>query len=189
MDPKRSAREQVRRALRKLHPDWIRESSVAIQAKVLALERFAAAKTVSCFLSMPREVQTDRIVEACWSAGKRLCVPAFRDIHHAYEMCLLAKGDPVRENMKGIPEPVAKVWIPESEIDAMVIPALAFDPFGRRLGRGGGYYDRILASFTGLKVCVAFECQRLAVVPHTEHDMLVDVVVTETAVYAIEGRG
>ena len=84
----------------------------------------------------------------------------------------------MRPNRFGIREPAEPVWCAPTLI---LTPLVAFDDAGRRLGMGGGYYDRYLAARPGVKrVGVAHECQRVAEVPTTEGDVRLTAVVTES---------
>ena len=73
-------------------------------------------------------------------------------------------------------------WL-DAELDLLLVPLVAFDAYGRRLGHGRGYYDRMLSRCPGLKVGVAFEVQRMTAVPTEAHDVGLDLVVTEARVY------
>ena len=82
----------------------------------------------------------------------------------------------------GILEP--RTFAPaDAPADIAIVPGVAFDAQGHRLGHGKGYYDEMLRSFAGLKIALAFNCQMLPTVPATDHDVPMDVVVTETTVY------
>jgi 5-formyltetrahydrofolate cyclo-ligase len=74
-------------------------------------------------------------------------------------------------------------WVPSQDLGGVLVPALAIDTQGYRLGRGGGYYDRFLAHYEGVKVAVVFDCQLLPQVPRDPWDQPVDWVVTEKATY------
>jgi 5-formyltetrahydrofolate cyclo-ligase len=80
----------------------------------------------------------------------------------------------------GIEEPSPLLMIDLNAIDLMILPGVAFDRFGGRLGRGGGYYDRMLEAYTGRTVAAAFDFQLVEQVPVEPHDRPVDAVVTET---------
>lgn len=74
--------------------------------------------------------------------------------------------------------------IPTTKFDAIIVPVLGFDEAGNRLGMGGGWYDRFLAGQAkALKIGLAFECQKVSLLPTETHDQPLDVIVTETAIY------
>lgn len=68
----------------------------------------------------------------------------------------------------------------------VLVPGLAFTPQGDRIGYGGGYFDRFLAGFTGVKIGLAFDCQIAETLPHAPHDVRVDMVVTESREYRVD---
>lgn len=182
------ARQVAQRVRNKLSLAWIHEAGARIQQEVLQLEEFREARTVGLYLARPREVGTDLLIEAGRAAGQRICLPAYQKEPGCYGMARWDAGSPLRTGLFGIAEPQAPVWVPMSEIDLMIVTALAFDECGWRLGHGGGYFDRLLAGHAGRKLCLAFECQRLTAVPCEEHDVPVELIVTEQRMYRAPGR-
>jgi 5-formyltetrahydrofolate cyclo-ligase len=98
-------------------------------------------------------------------------------------MCWYNSGETTMVGPWGIAEPRNPEFTASSEIDLMIVPCLAFDQHGRRLGHGGGHFDRLLAGLSSTNICIAFEAQQLTAVPCDEHDVEVDIVVTEKTVY------
>jgi 5-formyltetrahydrofolate cyclo-ligase len=182
MNAKEAARDQTRLRLAKLDPDWILATSRTVQDRVIALPEFKKAAVVGCYISLPSEVQTGAIIAACRKAGKKVCVPASRPKKKDYAMCWYNAGETTIVGPWGIAEPRNREFA-SSEIDLMIVPCLAFDPHGRRLGHGGGHFDRLLAGLSSTNICLAFEVQKLTAAPYDEHDVDVDIVVTEKTVY------
>lgn len=83
----------------------------------------------------------------------------------------------------GVLEPIDGADVPVSEISGVVLPAVAFDKAGNRLGRGKGFYDRTLKNFSGKKIGICFEVALIDVVPTEEHDIRCDQIVTENNIY------
>lgn len=183
VNPKATARREVQRHQAHLHPDWIARASAAVQQRVLALPAWQNARAVSAYLSMAREVQTAELIEAAHADGKRVCVPAWRAELGGYDFSWLAKGASLKPGQMGIAEPAILDWVKPAELDLLLVPLVAFDPYGRRLGHGRGYFDRLLSRGPGLKVGLAFEVQRLAAVPVEAHDVGLDLVATEAGWY------
>lgn len=175
-------REAVRQARAGLDPAWIREASLQIQRAALELPEIEAARRIGLYLAQPREVGTELIIETARARGQLLALPAWNPERNSYGMADWLVGTDLHPGLYGIQEPAAPVWV--SEVDVMIIPCVAFDPQGGRLGHGGGHFDRLLENFRGLKVCLAFEVQKMAAIPRETHDVRVDVVITERAVYA-----
>lgn len=183
VNPKATARREVLKHQARLHPDWVARASAAIQQRVLALPAWRQARAVSAYLSMPREVQTAGLIAAAHAAGQRVCVPAWRAELGGYAFAWLAQGAALKPGQLGILEPAEPVWVKPGELDLLLVPLVAFDAYGRRLGHGGGHFDRLLSRGPGLKVGLAFEVQRLTAVPAEAHDVDLDLIATEAAWY------
>lgn len=185
---KEAIREQIRARRRELDAAWVRRTSVRIQERVMALPAFDAAGLVGCYMSLPREVQTTELLCRCWERGQKVCVPAFDTEKANYRMVLVEKGEEMVPGPAGIPEPRVACIVPPEDIDFVVVPGVAFDRRCVRLGHGGGHYDRLLSRCPGFKVGVSFEFQIVDDVPRGEHDIPMDVIVTEDEMYSCAGK-
>ena len=183
LSPKEALRQQVRTLRRKLAPAWIEKASATIQRNVIASDRFREAKSVGVYLALPHEVQTADIVAACRKAGKRVCIPALKRGYNRYDLCWYDEGEPVHEAAWGLTEPIKPRWAATSDVDLLIIPCVAFDAYGRRLGHGGGFFDRLLADCSAYRLCIAFELQRVTAIPSEPHDIDMNEIITEKAVY------
>jgi 5-formyltetrahydrofolate cyclo-ligase len=92
-----------------MKPRWVRVRSELIQGKILAMERFAKARSVGCYLAAPAEVRTDRILKACWAAGKDVSVPAFCRESGTYVLARMERGSPMAAGPMGIRQPAALI--------------------------------------------------------------------------------
>ncbi|MFH0954009.1 MAG: 5-formyltetrahydrofolate cyclo-ligase [Verrucomicrobiota bacterium] len=180
-------RARVRAARRALSPAAVDAASRKIAELVISLPEFSRARAVGCYLALPHEVQTADLIARCRRAGKKTCVPAFDAAARGYVWAWLDEEEPVVKGPSGIPQPETVRKALPADLDLMMVPAVAFDRTGRRLGHGGGHYDRLLARCPGFKVGVAFEVQVVEEVPSRPHDVAVDVVVTERCVYPLRG--
>ncbi len=156
--------------------------SARVAEQVLALDAFRNAKTVLGFASIRKEVQTLTILEAAWAAGKQVVLPRIVDqalvLHRVETMSELSEG------AFSVPEPAASApQIEPRAIDFALVPALAADLRGHRIGYGGGYYDRLLPELTGAITCaLVFDFQLVSEVPEQPMDVAVDLVVTDARV-------
>ncbi len=189
-DP-RALKQAIRReaqARRAAQPDKDQVSRV-ICGRFAALPEYAAAATVMLYVHMRSEVRTQRFVPAVIAQGKRVVVPCCAGDN--LELFHLESTDELEIGTFGILEPrpalrglAARKVLPE-ELDLVMVPGVAFDRRGGRTGHGKGYYDRLLRQVrpdTTL-VGVAYECQLFREVPMLEHDVFMDAVVTQEAVY------
>ncbi|MGD0653997.1 MAG: 5-formyltetrahydrofolate cyclo-ligase [Thermoguttaceae bacterium] len=157
--------------------------------KMLALPQFARARTVMTYLDIGSEVRTRAYLPELWQLGKRVVVPycMAREIR----LFQVKKMDELSPGTWQILEPKPE-WLSRmdrrvdaSELDLIVVPGVAFDRYGDRLGLGKGYYDRFLQRVRpdAVKISPAFECQLVDKIPVLPHDVRVDMVITENYVY------
>lgn len=141
---------------------------------------------VALYRSMPGEVETAPLARALWADGCALYLPVTcgRGKHAELKFVAWTPDTPLTRHRGGMLQPAsgpkhaAVHGLRALELDAVVVPGLAFDLRGARLGRGWGCYDRALAGFGGLAVGLAHAWQLLASLPREAHDCGVDVVVT-----------
>ena len=148
---------------------------------VTKTEQWKNAETVFIFVSLPTETDTSELIKNALNTGKRLCVPKIvgNGIMEAVEIKNQAQ---LRSGKFGIYEPDdTSLSVEKNEIDLMLLPCLAADENGRRLGRGGGYYDRFCEDYTGDKLIVCPEILLLkdGEIPTEKWDITADGVVTE----------
>ena len=151
-----------------------------VQERVIELAAFAGASAVGCYMALAAEVRTDAVIEQCRRMRKTVVVPAWRRETGAYGMARFDQGAALARGPLGIFEPASPEWV--ESVDVVLVPGLAFDAQGGRLGLGGGYYDRILSALgdAPVRIGVAFDFQVVSRVPVDMHDAGVDAVVTET---------
>lgn len=170
------------------------ELSRQIVAKFMALAEYSAAKTVMFYVDVRSEVRTRNDLASALTTGKRIVVPYCVDgeleLFHLQDMSELQIG------MYKILEPkaelrnVAAKRVEVEELDLIMVPGVAFDRRGGRMGHGKGYYDKLLehARLDTPLVALAFECQMFPEVPVAEHDIFMDKIITEAAIYPGRGR-
>jgi 5-formyltetrahydrofolate cyclo-ligase len=172
------------------HERWAK--SIAIQERLLGLEEFNQSDVIHIFLSFKGEVMTDGIVRKTLTRGKRVVVPVVASETEGLIFSELKKyPDEVEPGVLGIPEP-KKEYIRRVEIgliDLFVLPGVAFDSEGNRLGYGRGYYDRMLGRTAPVQmvsdvplIALAFEFQLVDCIPSSVHDVRVHKIVTENRV-------
>ncbi|CAE6433794.1 unnamed protein product [Rhizoctonia solani] len=198
---KSALRKSVLQARALLSPTDVKTSSEAITKRLIGMQSFRESGVVSCFLSMPGEVDTDGIVREILRAGKTLYVPRMNgrviDMLRVYDigdLNALPSGkwgirepEPLRD---GEPRQDA---MQSGDLGLIVMPGVAFDSKLARLGYGRGYYDRFVNTYTERfgatktpkLIGVAFDAQIVnpGEVPLEEHDRILDAVVTPTQYY------
>lgn len=137
-------------------------------------EAFRTAHSVLCYWPLADEVQTDALIEKYWQA-KQIYLPVV--LGETMELRLFRGRDKMRPGAFGILEPTGESYT--GEVDVVIVPGVAFDMKGHRLGRGKGYYDQFLPSTNAYKIGVAFRFQIVEKIPVDVWDVSMDEVVTD----------
>ena len=158
-----------------------------ITQKLLATSEYAEATTVLTYVSVSSEVSTRMFIECALRDEKTVAVPRCLP-GHCLEFVAITSLDQLIAAPFGLLEPPKELpALTEEQMDASIciVPALLVDTKGYRLGYGAGFYDRFLSTYPGKKICLAYQ-QNLSqtMLPHTEFDVAVDMVITESDVLA-----
>lgn len=182
---KAELRASVRAKLKSYSPAQFKLGDNALFHRFLSLPQVRQAKTVLLYYGMNTEPDTARLLPPLWSSGKQLCLPRCLPGNQMEIRCI-ARDSKLILHPWGMLEPGEDCpLIKPDSIDLALIPGLAFDRSGGRLGQGGGFYDRWLTDFHGLTVALCRDAFLLDEVPREAHDRCVDLVLTETAVYGL----
>jgi len=183
---KRGVREQAIAARDALPSAARAAASAVIAATIAALPSFAGARTILVTLPFRSEWDSRLVVAHALAGGKTVVSPR---VDPAARMLSLHRiADLARDVAPGyrhIPEPLEHCPVVAcADVDWVLVPGVAFDAAGRRLGYGGGYYDRLLPLLPSHapRIAGAFEAQIVAAVPFGPHDLTVDAIVTETRI-------
>jgi 5-formyltetrahydrofolate cyclo-ligase len=161
------------------HRTW----SERILERLMALEEMASARTVHVFASFGSEVDTIRLIGELLDTGRRAVLPVVDRARWTMTHRSIGRLGDLEPGFKGIREPCPGCEAVEpSEIDLVIVPGVAFDRTGGRLGYGGGFYDSFLALCRGTRVALAFSLQVVDEVPCEARDLPVHAVVTEEEV-------
>jgi len=176
---KTQLRKIISEEISALPDDYLAKSDKGLFSRVVSLEEFAAARNIMLYFSVKREPATLEIAKSAMSLGKTVAFPyCFRG--GIMEARAVKSFDEFRPAMLGIPAPPdsAPVIAP-GELDLIIVPALAYDRYGFRLGYGGGYYDRFLNGLTAFTVGLARDRLIKENLPAQPHDIAVKCVITE----------
>ena len=174
---KAELRKKMRQMNRSLSAEERARLSAELWGRVEASAAFRAAHTVAFFCSLPDEPDTTTAL-ARWSATKRRVVPRVEgEVMHfyPYRPAQMASGS------FGIIEPEPSERVSPAEIDLILVPGVAFTRAGDRMGRGKGFYDKYLSrrGFRAYTVCICYPCQIVEVLPCEEHDITINLVISE----------
>lgn len=143
---------------------------------------FSRFRGFASYMSVGEEFPTDYINQEIFRLGMPLVIPHYQPQKEAYAWATLLPGEPLMLGYHAIPEPVHPRPADPAEVDVALVPGLAFDVCGGRIGYGAGVYDRLLLRLrpSTIKVALAYDFQvHKEVLPQATHDLKVDYIVTE----------
>lgn len=171
------------------------ELSRRIVGAFMALPEYATAETVMFYVDVRSEVRTRLDLAMAVESGKTIIVPWCNE-DGELELFKLTNMDQLELGMYKILEPRAELrhnpehQISVEQLDLIMVPGVGFDQRGARMGHGKGYYDKLLehARKDAPLIALAFECQMFPEIPVADHDVFMDKIITEDAVYQGQGR-
>ena len=186
METKQEIRQWMKQRRRSLSAQARQDYSEQIAERVIRHSMFGECDTLYCYAAYNEEADTARILKEAWRLGKCTAVPKvvsegqmeFYEIHSPNELTV---------GYHGIPEPAAdtvRVCPDEGRNTLIILPGLAFDRNGNRLGYGGGFYDRYLQKYPFCHtIGIAFSAQCIEQIPSETHDCRAETVITEKGIW------
>lgn len=172
---KKELRQHIREIKRQFSQQQLEELSLPIIARLKS--RLTNAKTILAYYSLPDEVDTRQLLDDLVAEGKTVLLPKVIDDENMEIRRYTGRQD-LEEGILHLMEPIGEPFTDYEDIDIVVVPGLAFDAEGHRLGRGRGYYDRFLHRKNHpFCIGICFDFQKVAEVPVDEYDIPVDEVV------------
>ena len=183
-EKKQEIRNEITRRIAEQDPDVLVAKTKAIEERLFEFANYLEARIALLYMPIAPEVDTREIVQRSYMYNKIIVLPAFDT--QSYQMTLMKVDDPDKDLVEGPrgnlePNPKRCKAVPIDCLDIAIIPGIAMDEKGGRLGSGKGYYDRLIPDLpiTTRKVGLVFEDQIVPAVPMESHDKHVDIVVTE----------
>ena len=175
---KSDLRAHLRARLEKISPAVRAVESIELCERLTA--QIPSAHTILFFAPLPDELDVWPMLEMSLALGENCALPFFDAENNTYGAKLLKTlATDIVIGKFGVREPAANcAEIPLNRFDLLLVPGMAFDLYGHRLGRGQGFYDRILAEASGIKCGVAYDFQLLELIPTEAHDAKVDFIFT-----------
>ena len=172
----------MREMLSQLSPEILATASTHICVALLRSEVWIQAQRVLLYAPIQSEIDVAPLIDQGLQAKKQLFLPRFDPGAATY---IPARVEEALQNLPrgrfGVPEPrTAAATVPANQLDLIVVPGLAFDMSGHRLGRGKGFYDRLLETVRGAKAGVALDQQVRDRLPVEPHDAVMNVILTPT---------
>lgn len=186
-----NAKQELRRSTRKVRramsKEEITEQSARLVNHLLNWKPYQEAQTVMMFLAMPDEPHLEEAIKQAWAQGKTVCVPFMHETPGMMDAALIRSFDDliVAQYDLLVPNPATLKLVDPAELDLIVVPGVAYDRTGNRLGMGAGFYDRFLPKATKAKLIgAAWSKQIFEDVPVDPHDCQVGCLLTEEGVIA-----
>jgi len=176
---KKVLRRELRAALQELSPEQLVTASKAIVKKIQRSRRFLETSTIALYWAVDWEIDLSPLFTSEISTGKSLALPRWNSRHDNYEFAVLNSVSQIVKGPYGIHEPGPECRVLEHQsIDLVLIPGLAFSRAGARLGRGRGYYDRLLGPLRSAFWGVCHDIQLMDDVPSDHWDRPMHCIVT-----------
>ena len=174
------------RAQRRALSRWMRQRAARRIVQIAVRQRwYQRARSLAAYIANDGEIDPAPLLRAARAAGKRIFLPRLRQ--RQLEFVAYRSGVPLRRNRYKIPEPIGAA-VAVRQVDVVCMPLVGFDRHGRRLGMGGGFYDRTFAGRarknwfgrrSPLLIGLAYACQQVVQVPHEHWDVQLAGIVTE----------
>ena len=187
-DLKRNARQHGLAQRRSLTPEQRQAFTLRMWEHLEAWAPFQQIRPLHCSLALPEEPDTTTWFERAWALGKQTAVPCMMPGTLELKHTRLTSLQHLQHGAFGVPEPIPKFreWVEPEALDLVLVPGVAFDRKGGRLGFGKGYYDRFLSKTSALRMGVAFSAQVIPDVPTEPHDVPMHTLLTENGIMPIE---
>ncbi|MCE2615669.1 MAG: 5-formyltetrahydrofolate cyclo-ligase [Phocaeicola sp.] len=173
---KKELRKQIALEKKKHEAAELKKKSVTLLSALEQSERFQSAKTILLYYSLPDEVYTHDFISQ-WYTKKNILLPVVKG--NDLELRKYTGPDSLHLGAFHIEEPEGEPFVDYRQIDIAIIPGISFDAYGHRLGRGRGYYDRLLLKLSTYNIGICFSFQVCAKVPTEAFDKTMDEVWTE----------
>lgn len=194
VDPRQTLRREMRQRRAALDARQRMQASQAVAERILALPELASPSTVAAYWAVQSELPLLHAVTDLLRRGHRLCLPMLQSdgsLHFGHWL----PGMPMQPNRYGIPEPQVAVAeeLKPAQMDVVLLPLLAFDASGGRLGSGAGYYDRSFAFLRAPErpprpflLGIGYALQQVPALAIAQWDVPLDAIVTEDSVFRVE---
>ncbi|SDE60124.1 5-formyltetrahydrofolate cyclo-ligase [Sporomusa acidovorans] len=185
-DAKQELRKNILAVRRSMSKEAVAAGSSRLAEHIRTWPVYQAAKNIMLYLAMPDEPHLDKVISHALAAGKTLCVPFMHATRGLMDAAVIKNLDDLVVGQFNLltPNPATLKLLEPRELDLIIVPGVAFDKAGRRLGMGAGYYDRFLPKATKAELIgAAWAAQILEKVPTDEHDRPVNYLVTEEGIF------
>lgn len=189
MESKSKIRKRILNVRNNMSKEDVKKNSNAIMDKITSLDIYKQSKVVFIYMDFKNEVITSNLIKHMLSEKKRVVIPYTDSINTVLIPSEITKESDLKQNSFGYFEPKSILPVNIEEIDLVIVPGVVFDKNLNRIGFGKGYYDKILNRLkpSAKKVALAHDFQVLEDIPAEEHDVKMDMIITEKNIYPFTG--
>lgn len=187
MRSKQNIRNDVSKHLNMLPAHVYKQRSIKLANLFMQQDDWKQAKTIALTVSRFPEVETAPLIAAALAENKKVALPRINMKERTMAFFYITSTAELVENKYGLfePKPEESCLALPDELELIVVPGVAFTKTGKRLGLGGGFYDRFLPSCTGLTVALCFHEQLFSDLPTEPHDFMIDQIITDDRIDAL----
>lgn len=183
-EKKHEIRTEITKLLTNMSDDVRNEKNQAIEDRLFDFANFLEANITLLYMNSENEVATRNIIKRTIEYNKIVVLPVFDMEKHRMDFMKIENlENRLKRGPRGVPEPITakSKKVPIDSIDIAIVPGIAFDEKGARIGTGMGFYDRLIPNLpiTTRKVALSFEDQLIQQVPMEHHDKHVDIIITD----------
>ncbi len=182
---KNKLRKEMKLKRSMLNVDEVTTMSRCIYENLFSLSCMKCAKTVCTFISAFKEPDTISIINTLWNEDVKVAVPISNVDTNTLTLSYIDSINDLKKGAYGILEPIRIKKADETEFEVILIPGLAFDKNGNRMGFGKGYYDRFLEKTSAVKIALCYSFQVVEHIPAEVHDVPMDYIITEKEIIKI----
>lgn len=181
METKSELRKRILNIRNSMSLEDVEKNSIIIMDKIIKTDAYKQSKVVFIYMDFNKEVMTSQLIKHMLSDRKRVVIPYTDTINTELIPSEITKQADLKLNSFGYYEPVSIMPVDPEEIDLVIVPGVVFDKCLNRIGFGKGYYDKILIKLkhSAVKMAVAHEFQILESIPTEQHDIKMDMIITE----------
>jgi 5-formyltetrahydrofolate cyclo-ligase len=185
-------RQLKRRQRRELSARVQHQHSQALCQNIIKQKYYRNSQHIACYLANDGEIDPQRLIEHAWFSGKKIYLPILSPLKNSLYFAPYEPGCKLKLNRFNIPEPVCQPsdWRKAGQLDLLLLPLVAFDVQGNRVGMGAGFYDRSLAYLQHRRFWrkpvlagLAHEIQKVEQLQNQSWDIPLNYIVTEEAIY------
>lgn len=188
MKSKQKLRKQMLQYRKSLSKKAVARASARVCQKLIQLDEYRQAKTILFYMAVRNEIDVLQAIWQAWQDGKSVVLPRVKG--SMIECILVEQLAQLQKGTFGILEPKNGKNVDPQQLDLVIVPGVAFDVQGYRLGYGGGYYDRLFSQYPSLKRIGVLEHGQLVTTVYPEaHDQKMDVLITSEQIFRIASSG